>query len=124
MGGDADGSAGVNGGVGAIACRCCPRMSWHSKNGHGCVGVVCDVYLLITECHSALELLAPCVNRVTVFEHEGKLGWLFDPNVAKIQRHLVVVGYAGCVQDLFKSLGYWSMHRVTAERMGRSKMFI
>ena len=32
VGGDAVGSAGVKGGVGAIACRCCPRMSWHSKN--------------------------------------------------------------------------------------------
>ena len=32
VGGGAVGSAGVKGGVGAIACLCCPRMSWHSKN--------------------------------------------------------------------------------------------
>ena len=81
VGGDAVGSAGVKGGVGAIACRCCPRMSWHSKNAavtahcsHGCVAVVvCDVYFLIAECDSALELLAPCVDCITVFEHEGEL---------------------------------------------------
>ena len=43
--------------------------------------------------------------------------------MAEVQRHLVVVGDAGFVQDLFKSLGYWSMHRGTAKRMGKSKMF-
>ena len=32
VGSDAGGSAGVTGGMGAIACLCCPRMSWHSKN--------------------------------------------------------------------------------------------
>ena len=43
--------------------------------------------------------------------------------MAKVQRHLVVVGDAGFVQDLFKGSGNWAMHSGKAKRMRNSKMF-
>ena len=64
VGGDADGSAGVNGGVGAIACRCCPRMSWHSKNA-AVIAPVMAVWASSVMCISS----SPNVTRLLNFWH-------------------------------------------------------
>ena len=120
VGSDAGGSAGVTGGMGAIACLCCPRMSWHSKNA-AVTAPVMAVWASSVMCISS----SPNVTLLLNFWHHvstASLSLNMRANcdgcltpMWKVQRHLVVVGDAGFVQDLFKGLGYWSMHRVTAK---------